>query len=239
MSPALVVNTAQRLHCAGISYTYTEPTTFFEWAYESAKLAHEYSMFNTFVTNGYLTPEAVDVISTYLDAATVDFKGAGNPSFYKEVMRVPSVEPIYQCLKAMKRNNILIEVTNLIVPRIGDSEEELLKLACWIVGNLGEDTPMHLLRFFPSGDMFEVEETPIASVEKARKICFEAGLRYVYTGNIPGLDGENTHCPNCQKLLVERHGFSITKWELKDDMTCPKCSMKIAIKGKYHGSTSG
>jgi len=239
MPPASVVKTAKRLHCAGISYTYTEPTTFFEWAYESAKLAHECSMFNTFVTNGYLTPEAVDMISPYLDAATVDFKGAGDPIFYKEVMRVPSVEPIYQCIGAMKRNNIHIEVTNLIVPRIGDSEEKLLKLACWIVGNLGEDTPMHLLRFFPSGDMFEVEETPTASVEKARKICAEAGLRYVYTGNIPGLDGENTHCPNCHELLVERHGFSVTKWELRDDMTCPKCGNKIAIKGKYYGSPSG
>ena len=98
---------------------------------------------------------------------------------------------------------------------------------------------MHLLRFFPSGDMFEVGETPIASVEKARKICCEAGLRYVYTGNIPGLDGENTCCPSCQELLVERHGFSITKWELRDDMTCPKCGNKIAIKGKYYGSPSG
>jgi len=164
-------------------------------------------MFNTFVTNGYLTPEAVDMISPYLDAATVDFEGAGDPIFYKEVMRVPSVEPIYQCLEAMKSNNIHIEVTNLIAPRIGDSDEKLLKLACWIIGNLGEDTPMHLLRFFPGGDMFEVEEIPTASIEKARKICCEAGL-------------------------------SVTKWELRDDMTCPKCGTKIAIKGKYHGSTS-
>ncbi|MDQ1278742.1 MAG: pyruvate formate lyase activating enzyme [Thermoproteota archaeon] len=235
MPPESVVNMAKKLHCTGVSYTYTEPTTFFEWAYDTAKLAHECSMFNTFVTNGYLTPEAVDMISPYLDAATVDFKGAGNPIFYKEVMRVPSVEPIYQCLKAMKRNNIHLEVTNLIVPRTGDSEEKLLELARWIIGNLGEDTPMHLLRFFPSADMVEVEETPAASVEKARKICYEAGLRYVYTGNIPCLDGENTRCPNCQELLVERHDFNITKWRLRDNMTCPKCGIKISIKGKYYG----
>ncbi len=191
-------------------------------------------MFNAFVTNGYLTPEAVDTISPYLDAATVDFKGAGDPTFYREVMNVPSVNPVYLCLKAMKRNNIHLEITNLIVPRVGDSEEKLLELACWVVDNLGVDTPMHLLRFFPSGEMLEVEETTVSSVEKARKICQKAGLRYVYTGNIPSLDGENTICPYCQKLLVERHDFSIAKWELKDDMTCPRCGNKIPFKGKYY-----
>lgn len=236
MSPESVVKTAKRLHCAGISYTYTEPTTFFEWAYDSAKLAHDSSLFNTFVTNGYITPEAVDTISPYLDAATVDFKGTGSPIFYKEVMKVPSMDPIYQCLKAMKRNSIHLEVTNLIVPRIGDSKERLLELAHWIVDNLEADTPMHLLRFFPSGEMLETEETTIASVEEARNICLEAGLRYVYTGNTSGLEGENTHCPNCQELLIERHDSSVTKWELKDDRTCPKCGTKLPIKGKYYGS---
>jgi pyruvate formate lyase activating enzyme len=236
MPPQSVVKMAKELRCDGISYTYTEPTVFFEWAYDSAKLAHENSLFNTFVTNGYLTPEAINTISPYLDAATVDFKGAGDPNFYREVMRVPSVEPIYECLRAMKNHNIHIEITNLIVPKLGDSVEKLLELTHWIINNLGADTPMHLLRFFPSGDMLETDETPATSVEKARKICRETGLRFVYTGNIPGFDGENTHCPHCQELLVERHDFSITKWELNDDMECPTCGTKIPIKRRYHRS---
>ena len=230
MPPKAVVNTAKRMRCDGISYTYTEPTTFFEWAYESAKLAHENSLFNTFVTNGYLTPEAVETISAYLDAATVDFKGAGDPSFYKEIMRVPSVEPIYDCLKAMKRHGIHIEITNLIIPKHGDSEERIRELACWIKTNLGEDTPMHLLRFHPSADLIDATETPVAAVEKARKIVAEVGLKYVYAGNIPGHEGENTYCPNCHELLVERYGFSIREWRVRDDMTCPRCGKKIAIK---------
>lgn len=234
MPPELVVSTAKRSRCVGVSYTYTEPTTFFEGAYDSAKLAHESALFNTFVTNGFLTPEAVEVISPYLDAATVDFKGAGDPTFYREVMRVPSVEPIYDCLRAMKRQGVHIEVTNLIVPRLGDSEAMLRELASWIRSNLGEDTPMHLLRFFPNFDMSDVPQTPIEVVERARKIVSKTGLRYVYTGNVTGNDGENTYCPSCHELLVARSGFDIEKWNIKDDMTCPKCGEKIAIRGRYH-----
>ena len=235
MPPEVIVKTAKRLRCEGISYTYTEPTTFFEWAYDSAKLAHKNSLFNTFVTNGYLTPEAVEAISPYLGAATVDFKGAGDPQFYRDIMRVPSVDPVYDCLKAMKKHGIHIEITNLIVPKYGDSEDKLRELARWIKDNLGEDTPMHLLRFFPNFELIDVPPTPVTTVEKARKIVIDAGLRYVYAGNIPGHDGENTYCPNCHELLIARYGFSIGRWNIRDDMTCPKCGMKIAVKGKFHG----
>jgi pyruvate formate lyase activating enzyme len=166
----------------------------------------------------------------------VDFKGAGDPKFYREVMGVPSVEPIYDCLRAMKSHNIHIEIINLIVPKLGDSEENLRELAYWIRDNLGEDTPMHLIRFFPSGDMINVEETPIATVEKARKIVDEAGLRYVYTGNIPGHGGENTYGPSWHELLIQRHGLSIRKWNIKSALTCPRCGTKIAIEGGFHDS---
>ncbi len=235
MPPQKVVDTAKAMHCKGISYTYTEPTTFYEWAYDTSKLAHEAGLFNTFVTNGYLTPEAVQTIAPYLDAATVDFKGAGDPEFYRNVMRVPTPQPIYDCLKAMKKNSIHIELTNLIVPKYGDSEQKLKELIAWIKDNLGEDTPLHFLRFSPSFHLTDVPPTPVEAIEKAYKLATDAGLRYVYTGNIPGHDGENTHCPNCHELLIERYIFSISKWNLKDDMTCPKCGTKIAIKGKLGG----
>ncbi|MFH0896688.1 MAG: AmmeMemoRadiSam system radical SAM enzyme [Candidatus Bathyarchaeota archaeon] len=238
MPPEAVVKTAKRLHCSGISYTYTEPTTFFEWAYDTAKLSNENALFNTFVTNGYLTPEAVETVSPYLDAATVDFKGAGDPEFYREFMRVPSVDPIYDCLKAMKKHGIHIEITNLVIPKYGDSESLIRELARWIKSNLGEDTPMHLLRFYPNFDLEDLPATPIETVEKAKKIVMEVGLRYVYAGNIPGNKGENTYCPKCNELLISRYGFSIGEWKIRDDMTCPVCGTEIAIAGKFHISPS-
>jgi pyruvate formate lyase activating enzyme len=235
MPPEAVVKSAKRLRCQGISYTYSEPTTFYEWAYDSAKLAHEAGLFNTFVTNGYLTPEAVEAISPYLDAATVDFKGAGDPAFYREQMKVPSVEPIYDCLKAMKTHGIHIEVTNLIVPKYGDSEERIRELAVWVKENLGVDTPMHLLRFYPNYELIDVPQTPIQTIEKAGKIVTEVGLRYVYSGNVPGHEGENTYCPRCRELLIKRFSFTVTRWNLRRDKTCPKCGEKIAISGRFRG----
>ena len=235
MPPHNVVNIAKRMNCAGISYTYTEPTTFFEWAYDTSKLAHENDLFNTFVTNGYLTPEAVNTIAPYLDAATVDFKGAGDPAFYKNLMRVSSPEPVYDCLQAMKKNKVHIELTNLIVPKYGDSEEKLGELAFWVKNNLGEDTPLHLLRFSPSFHLVDVPPTSVKAIERAWKIATDIGLRYVYTGNIPDYGGENTYCPNCHVLLVERYGFSINRWTIKDDLSCPKCGVEIAIRGKFRG----
>lgn len=236
MLPETVVRSARRMGCQGISYTYTEPTVFFEWAYDSAKLAHDDGLFNTFVTNGYLTPEAVKVISPFLDAATVDFKGAGNPEFYKNLMSVPSIEPIYDCLKEMKKYGIHVEVTNLIVPKYGDSEEQLKKLAKWVMDNLGEDTPFHLLRFRPDFDLIDVPPTSVQTIEKAGELVKEVGLKYVYAGNIPGHEGENTYCPKCHELLIERYGFSISKWNMKPDNTCPKCGEAIAVKGHFHKS---
>jgi pyruvate formate lyase activating enzyme len=130
--PEEVVKSAQNSNCQGISYTYTEPTIFMEYAYDTAKLAREAGLFNTFVTNGYMTPEAVRKIAPYLDAATVDFKGGGDPDFYKTVSAVPNVEAIYEALKELKLNGVHIEITNLIVPKIGDSRDKLKKMAVWI-----------------------------------------------------------------------------------------------------------
>ena len=134
-----MIKAAKEYNCQGVSYTYTEPTIFFEYAYDTAVLAHKEGLFNTFVTNGYMTPEAIKTIAPYLDAATVDFKGAGDPEFYKRYSSVPSVEPIYEALCEMKKQGIHIEVTNLVVPDIGDSKDRLKDLATWICENLGAD----------------------------------------------------------------------------------------------------
>ncbi|MFW6111009.1 MAG: AmmeMemoRadiSam system radical SAM enzyme [Thermoproteota archaeon] len=232
--PEEVVKSARERGCQGISYTYTEPTIFFEYAYDTAKLAHQVGLFNTFVTNGYLTPEAVKRISPYLDAATVDFKGGGDPSFYRKFSSVPSVKPVYECLKEMKRNEIHIEITNLVVPKEGDSISRLKLLATWIKEALGEDTPFHLLRFQPEFKMRDIPSTSLSTLKEAYSAVKETGLNYVYLGNCPGHPYENTYCPYCNELLIKRFSFKITKWNLSRDMCCPGCGREITIKGELH-----
>jgi len=232
--PEQVVKATKDNGCQGISYTYTEPTIFFEYAYDTAALAHEQGFFNTFVTNGYMTPEAVQTIAPFLDAATVDFKGGADPEFYKKFSAVSSVEPIYESLKEMRKNDIHVEITNLVVPKIGDSMEMIRELATWIRDNLGKDVPFHLLRFHPDYRLTELPSTPVKTLEQACDVSREAGLHYVYIGNVPGHRYENTYCPNCRELLVKRFSFEIVQWSLTKDMRCPACGQSIAIRGQFH-----
>jgi pyruvate formate lyase activating enzyme len=233
MPPEDVVRATRENGCQGISYTYTEPTIFLEYAFDTAKLARQVGFFNTFVTNGYMTREAVHTIAPYLDAATVDFKGGADPEFYKKFSAVPSVDPIFASLLEMKRHNIHVEITNLVVPNIGESLERIRELATWIRDNMGKDTPFHLLRFHPEYKITHLASTPIATLEKACDVSREAGLTYVYIGNVPGHRYENTYCPKCHELLIKRYSFEIVKWNLTKDMRCPTCGQEIPIKGKY------
>jgi pyruvate formate lyase activating enzyme len=236
--PGEVVKAARDNGCQGISYTYTEPTIFLEYANDTAGLAKQVGFFNTFVTNGYMTKEAVQTIAPVLDAATVDFKGGADPEFYRKFSAVPSVEPIFESLKEMKRHDIHLEITNLIVPKTGDSIERIRELAVWIRNNLGKDTPFHLLRFHPDYKLTDIQSTPIATLEEACKFSSEAGLNYVYIGNVPGHHYENTYCPNCRELVVKRYSFEIVRWNLTKDMRCPKCGYNIAIKGRFETAGS-
>ncbi|MCJ7698768.1 AmmeMemoRadiSam system radical SAM enzyme [Candidatus Bathyarchaeota archaeon] len=234
--PQEVVKAALDNACQGISYTYTEPTVFFEYAYETAKLAKQVGFFNTFVTNGYMTPEAIKTLVPFLDAATVDFKGGADPDFYKTVCSVPSVAPIFEALKEMRRNNIHIEITNLVVPKSGESLERIRQLATWIKDGIGKDTPFHLLRFHPDYQLTTTPSTPVETLEKAYVTAKDAGLNYVYIGNVPGHPCEDTHCPNCNETLIKRYNFAITRWNLAKGMRCPVCGTEIPIKGGLHPS---
>ena len=235
LPPEQVVKLAKRNACVGISYTYTEPTIFFEYAYDTAKLAHEEGLFNTFVTNGYMTSEAVRTIAPFLDAATVDFKGAGDENFYKEFSSVPSVKPVYACLEEMKRNKIHIEITNLVVPKIGDSMERIRELARWVKNEIGEDTPLHLLAFRPEYKIMGLPSTPVKTIEESCEAAQKEGLHYVYAGNVPGHRLENTYCPKCKSLAIERWGIRITGWNLTAENRCVKCGAAIPIKGQFKG----
>ncbi len=234
MTPQDVIYHAKRLGADGISYTYNEPTIFYEFMYDTAKEAKKQELFNTMVTNGYMTPEAIDYIGKYIDAATVDFKGGGNKDFYRKFMGVPDPEPIFESILAMKENGWWIEITNLVVPIHGDKEEDIRRLAKWIVENLGPETPFHLLRFHPDYLMMDVPPTPVSTLEKLASIAEEEGLKHVYIGNVPGHPKEDTYCPRCGYKVIEREGFFIKSWKLINDNRCPKCKYKLNIKGKYH-----
>jgi pyruvate formate lyase activating enzyme len=232
--PASVVKMAREKNCQGISYTYTEPTIFMEYARDTAEIAHQAGFFNTFVTNGYMTPEAVKTIAPFLDAATVDFKAAGDPDFYKSVSAVPTVTPIYDALKELKLHGVHIEITNLVIPKVGDDIGKIKAMATWIKNYLGKDTPFHLLRFHPDYKMTTVPATSIETLEKAYMASKEAGLSYAYLGNVPGHPAENTYCPNCNEAVIKRYSFEITEWNLTKDMRCPVCGQAIPIKGKLY-----
>jgi len=238
-TPEEVVEQAISSGSSGISYTYNEPTIFFEFMYDTAKLAKKRGLFNTMVTNGYMTEEAVRELGSLIDAATVDFKGGGNRDFYRKFIGVIDPEPIYSTILDMKRHGWWIEITNLVVPKYGDRVEDLRKLAKWVYENLGEETPLHLLRFHPEYKLHELPPTPVETLDKLAKIALEEGLKHVYVGNVWGHPLENTYCPKCGYLVIKRHGFYITSWRLSDDNRCPKCNYKLNIRGKYHAAGAG
>lgn len=223
-APEDVVNAAVKGNCKSIAYTYTEPTVFFEFAFDTAKLAHAKGIKNVFVTNGYMTSEAVHMISPYLDAANVDLK-AFNKSFYKEVVKA-RLEPVKKTLKLMKSLGIFVEVTTLLIPGLNDDKKELEKLALFLVKSLGPETPWHVSAFYPTYKLTDRPPTPVELLVMAREIGIKAGLRYVYIGNVPNEDGENTFCYNCGKLLINRLGFSIIKNVLENGR-CPYCGAQI------------
>jgi len=232
LTPRQAVRMALDYGCKSVSYTYNEPTIFIEYAYDVGKLVRKKGLANTFVTNGYQTEEAIELMKEFLDAATVDFKGNGNPQFYLKYMSVPKEEEIYQTLLMMKEAGFHIEITDLVVPKIGDNLEDARKLVRWIVENLGEDTPVHFLRFFPHYLLNYLPPTPIETLEKHVEIAKEEGLKFVYIGNVPGHPLENTYCPSCGKAVIERYGIEIVGWHLDDNFRCKYCKHQLPIKGE-------
>lgn len=224
-SPEQIVNAAERSGSQSIAYTYTEPTIFMEYAYDTAKLASERGIKNIFVTNGYMTEEALKTIQPYLDAANVDLKGF-TEEHYRKICGA-RLQPVLDNLKLMKEIGIWVEVTTLIIPTINDSDEVLKNIAKFIL-SLGAETPWHVSRFHPTYKMLNLPSTPVESVVRARQIGLETGLRYVYTGNVPGDEGEGTYCHSCGKTLIPRYGYQLGKIHIKDSR-CKYCNAEIDI----------
>ncbi|UCE52494.1 MAG: AmmeMemoRadiSam system radical SAM enzyme [Desulfobacterales bacterium] len=223
-TPEQVVAAAERGGCRSISYTYTEPTVFFELAYDTAKLAHEKGIRNVFVTNGYMTAEALNMINPYLDAANVDLK-AFRDKYYKELCSA-KLKHVLKTLKLMKSLDIFVEVTTLIVPGLNDDKAELEDLASFIKNDMGSETPWHISRFHPTYKLMDRASTPVKTLTMAREIGLNVGLKYVYTGNVPGNEGENTFCYSCGQVVIERWGFQVGKIQMANGQ-CTKCGAKI------------
>ena len=227
-TPEDIIKMARDKQIKIIAFTYTEPTVCFEFAYRVARLAKRYNIKTVFVTNGYMTSDAVKKIGKYLDAVTVDFKASGDPEFYKKYMDVPDVNPIFSALKAFKKHRVFTEISNLIFPKIGDKPEFNQRLVDWIINNLSSAVPYHLLRFSPAFKMGEVPSTPVETLEKFAVDAKKLGLRYVYVGNVWGSEYENTFCYNCGKPVILRTGFMVNKIDLIGDR-CPECGYKIDV----------
>ena len=220
--PESIVGEARRQGCASISYTYTEPTIYFELAYETARLAVETGLKNVFVTNGYITPEALEKIGPYLHAANIDLKGFSE-DFYKKVCGA-RLQPVLDAIRHYKELGIWIEITTLVIPGHNDSDAELKKIAEFIK-SVGEDIPWHVSRFHPMYKLTDQPITQAGTLTRARKLGLDAGLRYVYEGNLPG-EGEDTSCPDCKKILVKRIGYSVLENNVKAGK-CGHCGARI------------
>ena len=226
-TPGEVVEEAGRSGCASIAYTYTEPTIFFEFAFDTARLAHQAGILNVYVSNGFMSSEMLDTFYPYLDAINVDMKGFRDETYRKYVGA--RLEPVLDSLRQLKRQGVWTEVTTLIIPTINDSEEELRDVAGFIATELGTETPWHLSRFFPSYKMDGIEPTPVATLQRAREIGREAGLRHIYVGNVPDSESESTKCPQCGAMVVEGRRFGRRlQIHLTDAGACPQCGHHIA-----------
>ncbi len=223
-SPAQIVSAAKRAGCRSLAYTYTEPTIFFEYAYDTARLAHEAGLSNVYVTNGYMTAEMLDAFHPYLDAANVDLKAFRDSTYQKYVGA--RLQPVLDALKKMKELGIWVEVTTLIIPGINDSDEELRDAANFVANELGTETPWHISRFFPTYKMTNLPRTPLETLRRAQEIGQETGLRYIFVGNAPG--EANTVCHKCGKMLIRRSGYLILEKNIQPDGSCPKCGTPVA-----------
>ena len=222
-SPEEVVATAHRQACQSISYTYVEPTIFYEFAYDCAGLAKEEGIKNIYVSNGYMSSEVSRHLAPRLDGINIDIK-AMSEKFYQQVCKA-RLAPVLENVHLFKELGVWVEVTTLLIPGWNDSSQELQQIARFI-HDVDPDIPWHVTAFRPSYKMMDRGPTPVSSLRMARKIGKEEGLRFVYEGNVPGEGGESTYCPACQSEIIKRHGFQIINNKLKDG-NCGQCGEKI------------
>jgi pyruvate formate lyase activating enzyme len=232
VSPQETIQYALHHRCQGIAWTYNEPSIWFEFTLEGARLAQEQRLYTVYVTNGYMTPEALDMIGPYLEAYRVDVKGFRD-SFYQKLAKVPSVKGVLEVAQRAKEKwDMHVEVVTNIIPSMNDDEEQLEGIARWIARDLGEATPWHVTRFHPDHLLRHIPATPLATLERAYQIGKQAGLRFVYLGNVPGSGREDTLCPGCGRPVVHRVGYHTQVTGLQEGR-CRHCGTDLNIKGRW------
>ena len=224
LTPEELVAAARQKDCASIAYTYTEPTNFYEYMFDTARIARARGILNVAHSNGYINQEPLKELCRYMDAFNIDLKGF-SPSFYNKLCE-GELEPVLATIKTLKRSGVWVEVTNLVIPGYNDDPGMITDMCRWILKNAGADVPVHFSRFHPMYRMTGIPSTPVPVLERARDIASGLGLQFVYIGNVPGHPGENTYCPRCKKLLIMRSGYNILENRLKNGR-CPDCNARI------------
>jgi pyruvate formate lyase activating enzyme len=236
LPPEKIVELAKEYNCSSIAFTYTEPSIWWEFCYDVAKLARKEGLLSVYVTNGYMNLPAWEEIRPFIDAANVDVKEFSD-NFYQRICGAPTFKPVLETCEWLVKNGVHVETTYLVIPGENDKPEEIRQFCKWEVEKLGPDVPTHFSRFYPHYKMVDHPPTPVETLEMAVKIAKEEGLRYTYIGNVPGHEADNTYCYNCGELLIERWGFEVTSYKLKDNR-CPKCGTKINIVGEHRTGKS-
>ncbi|RKZ29569.1 AmmeMemoRadiSam system radical SAM enzyme [bacterium] len=224
LPPEKVVEIALTNGATTIAYTYSEPTIFYEYMFETAVLAHEAGISNLWITCGYINEEPLRELCKYLDAANVDLKSWSN-DFYRDYLRATR-DPVLRTLKILEEEGVWVEVTNLLIPEANDDPEDIRALCRWIADSLGTNVPLHFSRFHPNYKLTDRPATPSKTLEMAYDIAKEEGLEYVYVGNVPGDPHEDTYCPVCGKKIIDRTGFWISEYNIKDGC-CGFCGARI------------
>jgi len=224
LSPQEVINLAKKYGLGSISFTYTEPTVFYEYIYDISKLAKEQGIKTSIVSNGFINPEPLKKLIKVLDAVKIDLKGFSE-KFYQQICSA-ELKPVLRTLEILKQENKYFEIVNLIIPTLNDSEDEIREMCRWIKEKLGDEVPIHFTRFSPAYKLIHLPPTPIKKLEKAHEVAKEVGLKYVYIGNVPGHKYNSTYCPKCKKLLIERCHFEVRKNEVVKGK-CKYCGKEI------------
>ncbi len=227
LTPEKAVTEAIKQDCKSIAYTYNEPSIFYEYVLDTAKLARQSKLKNVTVTNGFINEEPFEKLYKYIDGANVDLK-AFDDKFYREITTA-WLEPVLNTLKILKKIGTWFEITNLIIPTLNDDLKKIKKMCEWIKENLGVDVPLHFTAFYPTYKLTNLPSTSPEILVKARDIALKVGLHYVYVGNVYIGGAENTYCPKCGKLLIERMGFAILQNRIKNG----KCSCGEKIAGVW------
>jgi len=230
VEPGMLVELAKKHKCEGVAWTYNEPAIWLNYTLDGAKLCKEAGIYTVYVTNGYATPEGLDLIGPYLDVYRVDIKSMED-RFYKELVKVPHWRGILDVAQRAKVQwHMHVECVTNVIPSWNDSDENLSQTARWIAGSLGPDTPWHISRFFPYGQLSHLPPTPLETLERAVRIGKEAGLKFVYLGNIRSETGENTYCPKCGALVVRRSGYQAEIVGLDGEVRCRADGEELSIR---------